>query len=159
VAEPGWCGRWGHRRHAGRRISASGGSDAQGRVWGGFIIVDIEEVGRGAAGPTAGGGAIGVPPQPQVVGGDGGAALEVDGGRGMKTTGGQGWRHGGAEDDEGVTRRPFKYISYTSTWARATHTCEILKLENMDEYGCYVQIYFSMINYQVSDHLTCPLHP
>jgi hypothetical protein len=126
---------------------------------GGFIIVDIEEVSRGAAGPTAGGGAIGAPPQPQVVGGDGGPALEVDGGRGMKTTGGQGWRHGGDEDDEGVTRRPFKYISYTSTWARATHTCKILKLKNMDEYGCYVQIYFSMINYQVSDHLTCPLHP
>jgi hypothetical protein len=49
--------------------------------------------------------------------------------------------------------------SFTSNWARATHTCEILKLENMDEDGCYVQLYFSMINCQVSYHRICPLHP
>jgi hypothetical protein len=33
-------------------------------------------------------------------------------------------------------------IKETSNWERKTHTCEILKLENMDEYGCYVQLYF-----------------
>jgi hypothetical protein len=30
----------------------------------------------------------------------------------------------------------------TSNWARVTRTCEILKLENMDEDGCYVELYF-----------------
>jgi hypothetical protein len=32
--------------------------------------------------------------------------------------------------------------SMTSYWARVTHTCEILKLENMDENGCYIELYF-----------------
>jgi hypothetical protein len=30
----------------------------------------------------------------------------------------------------------------TSKWARVTRTCEILKLENMDEDRCYVELYF-----------------
>jgi hypothetical protein len=38
-----------------------------------------------------------------------------------------------------------------------TRTYEILKIENIDEDGCYVQFYFSMINYEVSDHRTCLL--
>jgi hypothetical protein len=38
------------------------------------------------------------------------------------------------------------------------HTYEILKLENMDDDRCYVQLYISMINCQVSDYRTCPLH-
>jgi hypothetical protein len=25
---------------------------------------------------------------------------------------------------------------------RVTRTCEIIKLENMDEHGCYVELYF-----------------
>jgi hypothetical protein len=51
------------------------------------------------------------------------------------------------------------FFSMTSNWARGTRTYEILKLENMDEDRCYVQLYFSMINCQVADHRTCPLHP
>jgi hypothetical protein len=34
------------------------------------------------------------------------------------------------------------YYICTSNWARATHTCAILKLENMDDDSCYVQLYF-----------------
>jgi hypothetical protein len=30
----------------------------------------------------------------------------------------------------------------TSNWARAIHTCGILKLENIDEDGCYEEFYF-----------------
>jgi hypothetical protein len=38
------------------------------------------------------------------------------------------------------------------------HTCEILKLENINEDGCYVHLYFSMINCQISAHWICPLY-
>jgi hypothetical protein len=48
--------------------------------------------------------------------------------------------------------------TYTSNWVRVTHTCKILKLENMDDDGCYAQLYFSMINCQVLDHLICSLY-
>jgi hypothetical protein len=34
-----------------------------------------------------------------------------------------------------------------SNWTSATHTYEILKLKNMDVDGCYVYVYFLMINY------------
>jgi hypothetical protein len=30
-----------------------------------------------------------------------------------------------------------------SNWARVTRTCKILKLQNMDEEGCYVHLHFS----------------
>jgi hypothetical protein len=33
-------------------------------------------------------------------------------------------------------------IMMTSNWARATRTCEVLKLENIDEDGYYVQLFF-----------------
>jgi hypothetical protein len=55
--------------------------------------------------------------------------------------------------------RSMSSLKQTSDWARATHTYEILKLDNMDEDGCYVQLYFSMINCQVSVHQTCPIDP
>jgi hypothetical protein len=51
-----------------------------------------------------------------------------------------------------------EYIYRTSNWARATCTCEILKLQNMDEDRCYVQLYF----YDKLSSLkpsACPIHP
>jgi hypothetical protein len=35
-----------------------------------------------------------------------------------------------------------EFLCTMSNWARVTRTCEILKLENMDEHRCYVQLYF-----------------
>jgi hypothetical protein len=39
-------------------------------------------------------------------------------------------------------RRLTGIFNITSNWPRVIRTCEILKLANMDEYGCYVQLYF-----------------
>jgi hypothetical protein len=36
----------------------------------------------------------------------------------------------------------FSEFCRTSNRARATRLCETLKLQNMDEDGCYVQLYF-----------------
>jgi hypothetical protein len=35
------------------------------------------------------------------------------------------------------------FVLSTSNWVHATHTYEILKLENMNGDGCYMQLYFS----------------
>jgi hypothetical protein len=47
-----------------------------------------------------------------------------------------------ASNDDKATEQTNSSHYITSNWARTTHTCEILKLQNMDEDRCYVHLYF-----------------
>jgi hypothetical protein len=47
----------------------------------------------------------------------------------------------------------FYYFLYTSSEACATRTCDIFKLQNMDEDRCYMQLHFFIVYWLVKQQL------